>query len=116
MAEDNNNNGGLRQAFGELKGSVENFQRNWEKQDKLASDGRRYLYEKMATVERSNIDLSYKVDNVALEVQEMKPAVKDWVNTKNQFIGGRVVVGVFIGGIISAGAYLIAHFSTAVLH
>ena len=113
MAE---NDGGLRQAFGEVVGKLNSFESNWRLQDERAERSRKFLYDKMEGVGITVQTLSTKVDKATDDINEMKPAVRDWVNTKNQFIGGRLVIGVVLGGIISGAAYAIAHFSSAVLH
>ncbi len=106
----------LREAFGALKGSVEQFQKNWQVQDNRAAQGRKYLYEKMETVSREVQGISHKVDTVTAEVAAMRPAVADWIDSKNQAIGARVAVKFLIrflwsigGAIVVGAAWLIEH-------
>ena len=115
--------GTLREAFGALKGAVETFQRNWEKQDERASDSRRYLYEKMATVERTVDGLSHKVEVVTKDIAEIKPAVTDWVAAKNRGEGVGSTLGFLwkalwsvFGAALMAAAWLIEHFTSVLPH
>ncbi len=133
MGDENGSGNGfgtLREAFGALKGTVETFQKNWEKQDERASDSRRYLYEKMATVERSvgaverTVDgLSHKVDAATKDIAEMKPAVTDWVASKNRGEGVGTALGyiwkalwAFGGASLMALAWFIEHFTKVLPH
>lgn len=126
MGEDNGSNNGLgtlREAFGALKGAVETFQKNWEKQDERASDSRRYLYEKMGTVERTVDGLSHKVEAATIDIAQMKPAVTDWVAAKNRAKGVGTALGyvwkglwAFGGAAAMAIAWFIEHFSRAPPH
>lgn len=118
MGSDENGNGSgngtLRQAFGNLEGRVDTFERNWEKQDERAERSRRILFDKMEGVGRDVQNLSHRVATVAGDVATMKPAVTDWVNSKHEGIGEKSAIKTMttvlwnVGGAIVVGAAWLA--------
>jgi hypothetical protein len=77
----------IDRALGELQGSLRNFQQNWQEQDRRAAQGRRELYQEFSLLKDRISRMSADVENLAVDVREMQPAVRDWVIVKAQGIG-----------------------------
>lgn len=114
---------GLSLLVGGLKAQIEAFQSNWAEQDRRASDGRKFMFERIEGLGTNVRDLSHQVGSVVKDVAEMKPAVTDWVNAKNQAMGAKTAasilgksVYILVGGCVALIGYVVAHFSPAVLH
>jgi len=105
--------------IGGLEAQVASFQANWIEQDRRASDGRKFLFEKVDGVGKEVQHLTHTVADVVQDVAEMKPAVKDWVATKNQAIGASGfarVAWALIGGLVVLVGWLGDHFFTIIPH
>jgi hypothetical protein len=101
-----------------LIGKIEAFQSNWQEQDRRAADGRKYLYDKMEVLGRDVQGLTHQVTAVVHDVAEMKPAVTDWVNSKNQAMGAKTAASILgkgayllMGGLMLVAGWAMAHLS-----
>lgn len=119
MADDNQN---LTLMVGGLKATIEAFQSNWQEQDRRAADGRRFLFDRMESLGSNVQDLTHQVKAVVSDVAEMKPAVKDWVDSKNQAMGAKTAASILgkgvylmVGGIVALTGWAISHFSPLIL-
>lgn len=108
---------------GGLSTEIKSFKENWVEQDRRAAEGRKYLYEKMEGVGREVQGLTHQIAAVVRDVTEMKPAVTDWVNSKNQAMGAKTAAsilgkGVYLlaGGVAALAGWALSHFSSVVLH
>jgi hypothetical protein len=106
----------LNRLVGGLEAKIESFQSNWQEQDRRASEGRKFLYDKMEGLGRDVQGLTHQVTSVVHDVAEMKPAVTDWVNSKNQAMGARTAASILgrgtyllIGGLVMAIGWALAH-------
>jgi len=121
MADDNEHDGnnGLGRMVAGLKATVEAFQTNWQEQDRRASEGRKELYNKVESFGLSVVELGHRLNTVAAEVAEMKPAVRDWVNTKNRAEGAvsstRVLWGL-AGAFVVVVGWVFDHFLSIIPH
>jgi hypothetical protein len=109
----------LSRIIGSLEAKVEGFQNNWQEQDRRASEGRRFLFEKMDGVAREVQHLTHTVADVVQDVADMKPAVADWVATKNKAIGASGAARftwALLGAAICGVAWIFEHFLTIVPH
>ena len=108
----------LESSFAGLSASVNGFQENWKTQDERAAHGRQILYEKIDGFGRDLQGLTHQVRSVMQDVAEMKPAVTDWVNTKNQAMGAKTTASILgngiyilIGGFFMLVGWALNHFS-----
>lgn len=62
-------------AIGALRATVEHLTRQWEVNDRNASEGRRQLHGKVEDLAKEVIRLASRVDTMADELKLMKPAV-----------------------------------------
>ena len=99
-----------------LKASLEAFQQNWKEQDERAERGRKFVYDKVEGIGSSVVELTHQVRTVVSDVTEMKPAVRDWVQTKQQALGAKTAAGALgkvaymVGGaLLFAAGWLIDH-------
>ena len=106
----------VRTTLDGLKATLEAFQSNWKEQDERAERGRKYVYDKVEGLGSSMLDLTHQVKTVVSDVTEMKPAVRDWVETKQQALGAKTAAGAFgkviymIGGaLLFMAGWLIDH-------
>jgi hypothetical protein len=109
----------IARIIGGLEAKVEGFQTNWVEQDRRATEGRRFLFEKMDGVAKEVQHLTHTVADVVEDVSEMKPAVADWVATKNKAIGASGaarLMWTLLGGVGVAAVWIFAHFLTIVPH
>lgn len=100
-----------------LKATVEAFQENWKEQDRRADEGRKILYEKMEGIGSKVEGLGHQVATVVREVTDMKPAVADWVATKNKAIGASGSARLMwsaLGAIVVGIGWLLDHFLSIV--
>jgi len=107
-----------------LVGTVNAFKTSWEKQDTAARDGRRALYEKIEAhqlevrnkfegVQSTVSGIGHKLDVAILDINEMKPAVRNWVASKNWALGAKsaaVAIGAAIAVAGSFAGWVIEHF------
>src|ERR1700722_5507140 len=97
---------------GGLKATIESFQSNWQEQDRRAANSRKFLFERMENVAHTVQDLTHQVGSVVKEVAEMKPAVTDWVNSKNQAMGAKTAASILgkgfylgVGGVLALAGW-----------
>lgn len=98
---------------------VDAFQQNWQEQDRRATEGRKTIYQKIEGYAREVQDLGHKVSSVIEDVKEMKPAVEDWVASKNQAKGAVIsarFMWAVIGIVIASAGWLFAHYLSIVPH
>lgn len=76
--------GGLKAGFDHLNSTVNQMMTMWGNQEKEASTGRRILHEKMETVKETVTGLSTRVGAVETKLDEIKPAVKEFENQREQ--------------------------------
>jgi len=109
----------IARIVGGLEAKIEGFQINWQEQDRRASDGRKFLFEKMDGIGREVQSLTHIVGTVVQDVAQLKPAVADWVATKNQALGAsgaaRLMWAV-LGAVIVGAGWIFQHFLTIVAH
>jgi hypothetical protein len=105
--------------IGGLQAQLEGFQQNWQEQDRRAAEGRRILYQKIEGFGNDVIGISHKLEAVINDVKEMKPAVEDWVASKNQAKGAAwsaKIVYVGLGAVGAGALWLFNHFVAIVPH
>jgi hypothetical protein len=111
----------IARIIGGLEARVEGFQTSWVEQDRRASEGRKFLFEKMDGVATEVQHLTHTVADVVSDVTEMKPAVRDWVETKQLALGAKTAAGALgkvvymVGGaLLFMAGWLIDHLPTIV--
>lgn len=113
MTDDDRKN--LDRIVGGLEAKIDAFQQNWQEQDRRASEGRKFLYEKVEGFGHNVQMLSNQITMVVRDVAEMKPHVQDWVNSKNRAEGAGVAIKTLwaVGGAFLVGAgWLADHLLT----
>jgi hypothetical protein len=102
---------------GGLEAKIESFEQNWQEQDRRAADGRKILYDKFSDLQLGFQNLGHKVSTVMADVAEMKPAVTDWVRTKDKALGAKTAASILgklaygLAGAIMLGiGWAIDHF------
>lgn len=112
-------NNGLGRMVAGLAAKVDAFQSNWQEQDRRASEGRKFLYDRIEGF-ASNVQLlAHQLDVVVKDVAEMKPAVRDWVTSKNRAEGAAWsarILWVLGGGFVVGIGWVFDHFLTNVPH
>jgi hypothetical protein len=102
----------ISRSLGQLEGALKSFQENWQEQDRRAAEGRRLLYGKFEEIQTDVIDLTHKVANVMSDVAAMKPAVENWVASKNWALGAKAAalgIGTAAGAVVAAAAWMVEH-------
>lgn len=106
----------MSRVIGGLQNAVENMTRIWQAQEISASEGRRLLHDKIEAVRdevrdkletlRSDFSqLSAEVENVSNDLSEIKPAISEFKDQRQQQIGAKAL-GVRLWGVIVTGAGL----------
>lgn len=113
----------LDRAVGKIEAKLDAFQANWVEQDRRASDGRKFLYERVENFGRDVQAMGHQLTTVVNDVAEMKPAVKDWVDTKNQAMGAKSTASILAkalyglcGGLLIVVGWAISHASALLVH
>jgi hypothetical protein len=107
----------IGRSLGKLEGALRGFQENWAEQDRRAAEGRRILYGKFEELQTGFIGITHQVAGVVRDVAEMKPAVTDWVRTKDKAIGATTAASILgkmsylvAGSVIALAVWLVDHF------
>ena len=107
----------LESGLAALTATVTAFQNNWSTQDERAAQGRRTIYEKVEGFGHDLQTLKVQVGALTKDVSELKPAVTDWVNVKNQAMGAKTAAGILgnaayigAGGLLVVAGWFINHF------
>src|SRR6202021_3689080 len=95
--EYNYNHNGLGRMVAGVAAKVDAFQSNWQEQDRRAAEGRKFLYDRIEGFATNVQALAHKLESIDKDVSEMKPAVQDWVASKNR-AEGAAWWGRFFGG------------------
>ncbi len=74
-------------ALGSLEASVTNLTRTWAEQERNASEGRRALHQKMDDIKDDVSSLTGRVDSMATEMGEIRPAVVEFKKQRERAIG-----------------------------
>jgi hypothetical protein len=106
---------------GGLAAEIKSFKENWLEQDRRAADSRKYVYDEVKVIGREVQSLTHQVTTAVKDIAEMKPAVTDWVNSKNQAMGAKTAAsilgkGVYLlaGGAVALAGWALSHFSTLI--
>jgi hypothetical protein len=105
----------LESVVAALQAQVAAFQQNWQEQDRRATDGRKFMYEKIEGYARDVQSLTHQMAIVVRDVAEMKPNVQDWIASRNKAAGAAMVlrlVWIFGGAALGAAGWAIGHFLT----
>jgi phage shock protein A len=101
--------------IGGLQASVENLTRSWGEQDRKATEGRRELYRKFEELKNEVTRMTGRVDQLATDVAEIKPAVKKFEAAKNQNAGAQRMIKIIWGALV-AGIAAVAYSITDIIH
>lgn len=107
----------LAMRVGAMEGTVKTFMDNWARQDQLAHEGRRLLYERVDLISRQVERIATDVENIQQDVAEMKKEIEEDINptiemvekAKERKLGAKGVwamVGAAIMTVASALAYI----------
>jgi|ERR1700721_1673965 len=117
--EYNYNHNGLGRMVAGLAAKVDAFQSNWQEQDRRAAEGRKFLYDRIEGFATNVQALAHKLESIDKDVSEMKPAVQDWVASKNRAEGAAwsaKFLWVLAGGVVVGVGWLFDHFLAIVPH
>src|ERR1700722_13711365 len=92
----------LNRLVGGLEAKIDGFKDTWVEQDRRAAEGRRFLFDRVNGLSRDVQGLTHQVTSVVRDVADMKPAVTDWVTSKNQAMGAKTAAS-----ILGKGLYLL---------
>lgn len=101
----------VAQALGDLQGTVRAMAEQWRQQETAATEGRHALRDKVEELKTEVTRMTGRVDQLSVDVAEIKPAVKT-IEAKDHRGQGerniiRIIWGILIAG-ISAVAYVIS--------
>lgn len=109
-------------ALGSLEASVKNVTDTvasmtmaWAEQERNATDGRRVLHKKMDDIKDDVSSLAGRVNNMAKEMSEISPAVKEFRNQRERAKGAREF-GRWIWGALLTAAGLMGWAISEWLH
>ena len=88
--------------LGALEGEVKHFRQTWEHQDEKAGTRQARLYDKFEELIRGMAGLTFRVDQLAKELSELKPSVASLTGTHRENIGSKKMLA-FVWTIILAG-------------
>lgn len=114
----------LATRVGSLEGSMKTFMENWARQDQLAHDARRTLYERVDLLSRQIERVATDVQNIVQDVAELKkeieeeitPAVEAVEWSKQRRIGAKSVWAMFGGAIVAFASLLAFLFDKIAAH
>jgi Protein of unknown function (DUF1515) len=97
--------------IGGLKASVELMTSTWQQQEQSATEGRRELHRKFDDVRNDVTKLMGRVDQMAAEMAEIKPAIKTFQSARERQLGaqgmGKLIWMAFIGIAGAAGGMVV---------
>jgi len=105
----------LYRRIGGLQSSVETLTKTWGEQDRQATEGRRELYRKVDELKTEVTKMTGRVDQLAEDVSEIKPAVKNFEATKNRGQGERNIIRI-VWSILVAGVGALAYVINDWIH
>ncbi len=102
---------------GQLEGTVKTFMDNWTRQDQLAHESRRIMFDRLELIGKQIERIATDVENVQQDVAEMKkeieeditPSIEAVENRKHQQIGAKGVwalMGTAVVALASAIAFV----------
>lgn len=87
--------------IGGLKTAVEMMTTTWQQQEQSATEGRRLLHAKFDDVRNEVTKLSGRVDQMATDMSEIKPAIDTFKSARERQLGaqwmGKLIWVAFIG-------------------
>lgn len=95
--------GGLQADVRNLKDSIDGLNRIWGDREEAATAGRRVVHEKVDLLRNDFIHLSAEVENVSVDIAEIKPAIEEFKGARQRQIGARHL-GKFIWGLFLSAA------------
>lgn len=117
----------LATRVGSLEGSMKIFMENWARQDQLAHDARRTLYERVDLLSRQVERVATDVQNIVQDVAELKkeieediaPAVESMEHGRERKVGAKgvwVMIGSGVVAIASMLAYTVDKIASFFVH
>lgn len=86
--------------IGGLKKAVEMMTTTWQQQELAATEGRRALHARFDDVRNEVTKLTGRVDQMAVEMSEIKPAIDTFKSARERALGaqrlGKIIWGAFI--------------------
>ncbi len=104
----------LATRVGQMEGTIKTFMDNWARQDQLAHEGRRLLYDRVEMISKQVDRIATDVINVQQDVAEMKkeieeeitPTIESVEKHKERAIGARGVWAMIAGACVAAASAL----------
>jgi|SRR5579859_7344069 len=94
--------GGLKSDVRSLKDSIDNLNRVWGQREEAATEGRRQVHEKVDNLRQDFTRLSAEVENVSQDIVEIKPAIDEFKNARQQAIGAHKLGKLIWGAMLTA--------------
>lgn len=93
---------GLQRSIDALNNTIANLNMVWGQREQSASDGRRVLHDKMDGLDKNFTLVSAEVENVSRDLTEIKPAIQEFKNQRQQQIGAQRYGKKWLAGITTA--------------
>lgn len=107
----------LSRIIGGLQNAVQNLTSQWAMQDHRANDSRTQLHGEVGELKDRVMQMAAEVENLAVDVRDMQPAVRDWISTKAQGMGAAAatskighILWMAAGGVLAFLGWLFDHF------